>query len=244
MRPSRLLLFPGLPRPLWFAHRGCSYRAPENTLPAFRLAREYGIPGVELDLQLSGDGEIIVFHDADFSRIGGSPKRVGNSALNEIRKLDAGRHKGAEFTGTRIPTFRELLEELGRDLLLDIELKYYSRKDATALVAGVAALLEEFRMEQRAVVSSFDPRILIKSKRRIPHIPHGLIYDESSLPFWCRPGMALRYSRADFEKPVHRMGIREGWEALVWTIDEPDRAAAALRAGAAGIISNRPEDLR
>lgn len=244
MSRSRLPLFPDLPRPLWFAHRGCSYRAPENTLPAFRLAREYGIPGVELDLQLTADGEIIVFHDADFSRIGAAPHPVRETPLKEIRRLDAGLHKDPGFAGTRIPTFRELLEEMAEDLLFDIELKYYAPDDVHALVAGVAELIEEFRLQGRAVISSFDPRILRRAKRRMPHIPHGLIYDESSLPFWFPRRRALGYSRADFEKPVHRLGVRKGREALVWTVDDPATAAATLRAGAAGIISNRPEDLR
>lgn len=238
-----LPLFPGASRPLWFAHRGCSSKAPENTLPAFRLARDYGIPGVELDLQLTADGEIIVFHDPDFSRICGSPKLVRDSSIEEIRTLDAGSHKSAAFAGTRVPTLRELLEELGRELLFDLELKYYSSKDRNELVSKTALLIEEFSMEDRALISSFDPRTLRRSKERLPGIPHGLIYDESSLPRWLSPRLALSYARADFEKPVYRIGPRTNRDYLVWTVDDREASASAVEAGAAGIISNRPEDL-
>jgi len=110
-------------RVLNFAHRGASHDAPENTLAAFRLAREMGADGVELDVQASKDGEAVVIHDftVDATTDGQGP--VKDETLAELKELDAGSWFDARFAGERIPTLQEVIDEVGHQLLLAIELK-------------------------------------------------------------------------------------------------------------------------
>lgn len=98
----RLPLLPGRARPLILAHRGLSAEAPENTLAAFRLAVERGMPGIELDVRLSADGELAVIHDGYTGRVspsgpGGEESKglqVERSSWAELRSLDVGAWKG------------------------------------------------------------------------------------------------------------------------------------------------------
>src|SRR5512138_815337 len=90
-------------RPLVLGHRGASADAPENTLAAFRLALEQGADGVELDVWRCRTGEVVVLHDEDTRRVAGSPLRVREATLAELRALDVGAWKGPGFRGERIP---------------------------------------------------------------------------------------------------------------------------------------------
>src|SRR5229473_3211699 len=90
-------------RPTVWAHRGASHDAPENTLAAFTLAARQGADGIELDAQLCGSGEVVVFHDATLGRTTGHPGLLEETPWAALRKLDAGARKGPAFAGERIP---------------------------------------------------------------------------------------------------------------------------------------------
>ncbi len=133
----------GLPdRPWVIAHRGASAYAPENTVPAFELAAEQGAEFVEIDIQLTSDGEIVVLHDVTLDRTTDVedvfPDRsrpdpddedqvphwwVDDFTIDELRRLDAGSWFGDEFAGTRIPTFDETIEALRGRSGIFIEIK-------------------------------------------------------------------------------------------------------------------------
>ncbi|WP_158084379.1 glycerophosphodiester phosphodiesterase [Marispirochaeta aestuarii] len=238
--------FPEISRPLLFAHRGCSHRAPENTMPAFELAKKEGIPGIELDVQLSADGELAVFHDEKLERICGVPGSIGDFSMKELQAMEAGAWKGAQYTGSGIPSLRQVLEAFGGSIIFDIEIKYYRFRESLEIPRLLGGLLEETGTLYRAAVSSFDPRIVRTAKRVLPRVPAGLIYDRRSLPSWLPLTAACRYSRADFRKPAANMvgkSVRPGETVLCWTVDSPGEARRCIDAGATGIISNRPEDL-
>ena len=93
-----------------FAHRGASAQAPENTLEAFSLAISMGADGLELDVHLSSDGELMVIHDAKVDRTTNGTGLIREKTLAEIKALDAGSWKGEQFAGEKVPTFEELLE--------------------------------------------------------------------------------------------------------------------------------------
>src|SRR5579863_8095472 len=92
-------------RPLVIAHRGASADAPENTLAAFRLAREQGADAIELDVMRCATGEVVVFHDDDLQRYFGRPTLIRDLSFEDLRKLDVGR-------GEQIPTLDEVLKIL------------------------------------------------------------------------------------------------------------------------------------
>ncbi len=97
-------------RPLVFAHRGAKRVAPENTLPAFEAAIRLGADGVELDVQYSSDGKLVIFHDFNLEKTSNGTGRVVSHTFDDLRKLDAGSHFSPEFAGTQIPTLDEVLD--------------------------------------------------------------------------------------------------------------------------------------
>lgn len=153
-------------------HRGYSAGAPENTLVAFRRAREIGGKGVtcETDLALTRDGEMILVHDETVDRTTDSHGLVRNMDYSEIAKLDAGRWFSNEFTGERIPLLRDALR-LARDLgiIYQLELKIYDRNEE--IFAKLRALIDELQCADLLQFSSFDFVQLRALKQAIPEVP-------------------------------------------------------------------------
>lgn len=124
-------------------HRGWRAKYPENTLISFRAAIELGVDAIEFDVWLSKDKVPVIMHDANTLRITGHDGAITEQTLAELKKLDAGSHKGAEFAGERIPTLRETLElahSLRPSLRLGVEIKDF-REEA---VDKTVAMLKEF----------------------------------------------------------------------------------------------------
>jgi len=267
---SRLPLLPDFPRPLLFAHRGVSSIAPENTMAAFRLARELGIPGIELDVHLSSDGRLVVFHDHFSGRVAGVPASGGNPAIppgpeaagrglelersgwTELAALDIGSWRGARYAGERPPLLPELLEELGSGFYWDIELKSRVAADY-GLEAALAAALRDSKLIGTCLVSSFNPIALARFKALEPRVPTAIIWsgDRELKPF-LRHGEGRWLGRVDALKP-ERVKLRptssfrwrrlEGYQVLPWTVDEAAEAARLIALGCEGVVSNRPQEL-
>jgi len=112
-----------LPLPLVIAHRGDVTTAPENTLPAFENALTAGADGVELDVRLTQDRQLVVFHDRRLDRTSNGTGRVDGATFSKVRSLDVGSWFGPAFTGERAPTLDEVFESLPRDFLINVEMK-------------------------------------------------------------------------------------------------------------------------
>jgi glycerophosphoryl diester phosphodiesterase len=149
-------------RPEIIAHRGASRERPENTLAAFQLAEELGADGVELDLQLTVDGTLVVHHDA-------VPGEAPSPALSGrlIRTLTAAELRTFRVRGEPIPTLPEVLAAVGSKLALYCELK----GELTA--APAAALLAAG--STRAAVHAFDHRQVAVARRIAPSLPRGVL---------------------------------------------------------------------
>jgi glycerophosphoryl diester phosphodiesterase len=237
-------------RVLNFAHRGASHNAPQNTLAAFRLALEMGADGVELDVQVSKDGEAVVIHDftVDATTDGQGP--VKDKTLAELKELDAGSWLDARFAGQRIPTLQEVIVEIGHQLLLNIELKTKGLGSA-GLVAEVVRLIEDHNLVHRAIVSSFNPLALRRVKRLNPHICSGLLY-YFDLPAHLIRTLLLLLADPDALHPEKRLVTQEymtwakerGYRVNAWTVDEPAEMKRLIALGVDGIITNRPDVLR
>ena len=120
------------------AHRGASAYAPENTLAAFKLAREQNADWFELDCTLTKDGEVVVIHDDDTERTTGVPGKVAKMTLAEVKALDAGAWKSPEFAGERMPTLAEALD-LAKGLQIGV---YIEIKDSANDYALMRRILE------------------------------------------------------------------------------------------------------
>ena len=101
------------------AHRGNVAKCPENTIPAYKSSYEIGADMIELDLQMTKDGEIVLIHDGDLARTADVAGEIRSLTLEEIRRADVGIKKGAQFAGTRllnnIPTLAKCIEDIGSD---------------------------------------------------------------------------------------------------------------------------------
>ncbi|KAM0324764.1 hypothetical protein ACHAQA_007727 [Verticillium albo-atrum] len=168
-------------------HRGYSSGAPENTLSAFRRAREVAGKQVtcETDLALTKDGELILIHDETVDRTTDGRGLVRNMAYAEISRLDAGRWFSEAFAGERIPLLRDaLLLARELDIIYQLELKIYDRNDE--IFPKLRALIDELQCADLLQFSSFDFLQLRAIKEVIPEVPtvaisHSRLIDPSAV---------------------------------------------------------------
>jgi glycerophosphoryl diester phosphodiesterase len=121
-----LTLFAGhlvLGKPLIVAHRGASFVAPENTLPAFELAWEQGADAIEGDFLLTKDNQIVCIHDKTTKRLTEQNLAVAESTLEQLKTLDVGSWKNKKYTGTQIPTISEVFATVpnGKNLFVEVK---------------------------------------------------------------------------------------------------------------------------
>jgi glycerophosphoryl diester phosphodiesterase len=236
-------------RPLNIAHRGASAAAPQNTLAAFRKAVELGADGVELDVQLSADGAVVVIHDFTVDGTTDGAGRVADKTLAELEALDAGTRFSPHFAGERIPTLAEVFEAIDGRLLVNIELKDFS-SPGNKLAAQVVEVVRKHAMDKRVLFSSFNPFVVRAAKRLAPDIPAGLLYEEDLLiPLrraWLAPFIPHEARHPSFpmvtEASVqwcHARGLRVN----TWTVNEPAEMRRLVALGVDGIITDRPDVL-
>jgi glycerophosphoryl diester phosphodiesterase len=156
-------------------HRGALECAPENTLASFREGLRQGADIIELDVQLSADGHIVVFHDDQLERTTNGRGPLAEHTLAELKSLDAGAWFDPRFAGEPIPTLGEVLDWAQARTPLFIELKHSARSDP-ALDAAVVQLIRAYDMTERVMVISFDHQALRRVKERAPGVATGALY--------------------------------------------------------------------
>lgn len=169
----------GNTRPAICGHRGASGHAPENTLVAFKKARELGATWIEFDVQLSADGVPVILHDDTLERTTnlGQPLRPTALTVAQLKELDAGSWFAPEFAGEKIPTLEEVLQEFGDTLDMNIEIKSTPGFEADdGLEQKIAALVRQYKLEGKALISSFDPFRLASLHRHDPELRLGFLY--------------------------------------------------------------------
>ena len=157
-------------------HRGHNLTAPENTFPAFRIAKELGASSLEIDTVLSSDNQIVVLHDLLLDRTTNGKGAANRMTAADIATLDAGGWYTAAFARTRVPTLRETIDlahEL--DMVLEVEIK--EKLNLPAYYEALAATLKPADMD-RVMMISFDHKSLKDVKARIPGLRTGGICHE------------------------------------------------------------------
>jgi len=238
-------------KPLNVGHRGASAAAPQNTLAAFRKAIELGADGVELDVQLSADGHVVVIHDFSVDATTDGTGRVAEKTLAELKALDAGAKFSPQFAGERIPTLGEVFDALEGKLLVNVELKVPLRSYNTALVAPVLAVVRKHGMDKRVLFSSFNRHVLRAMGQLAPDLPIGLLYAPQS-PVYARhawlepfePHQARHPHFSMLSAPIISWYHRRGLRVNTWTVDNPAVMRLLAAAGIDGIITNKPDVLR
>lgn len=174
-----------LTRPIVFAHRGASLRAPENTMAAFKLAEAAGAKAIELDARLTADGQVVVFHDAALERTTNGSGRIRDHILNEVRALDAGSWFAEAFRGEKIPQLADVFEVFGKRLLINVELKDFPAHQ-DGLARKVCELVKKCSLEEGVIFSSFFSSNLRQAARLLPEVPRGLVAKPGWKGAWAR----------------------------------------------------------
>ena len=232
---------------IW-AHRGASAYAPENTMPAFRKAIELGADGIELDVHLSRDGEVMVCHDDTVERCTGQKGKVRRMTREQLKALDCC-YTFPEYRGTQMPTLREVYELIAPTrLTVNVELKPGGLLDR-GLERKCIALAEEFGMTERVIYSSFHFTCLHRLRRFDPDIPNALLYESwKSLLIRRlnhRARTALHPEFVDmFRKEAVERIHRAGQKVNVWTVNEPEDVKRLAELGVDAIITNKPDVVR
>jgi glycerophosphoryl diester phosphodiesterase len=234
-------------KPILFAHRGVSARAPENTMASFRLAVKAGASGIETDVHLTRDGRLALIHDENTRRTTGAGRRVAESTWAELRELDAGSWYDGAFAGERIPELKELLELVKpTGMLLNLELKN-SVVRYPGLEQAVLAELRQYGMLGRVVFSSFNHASMALVKQLEPGAETALLYSAvlhrtAAYALTCgAAGIHPHSSTVDaaLVEECHRAGLK----VRPWTIDVPAEAQRLAGLGVDAIITNCPDEL-
>jgi glycerophosphoryl diester phosphodiesterase len=233
--------------PLVLAHRGASYDTPENTLAAFRRAREMGADGVELDTLLSRDGVPVVIHNMTLEETTNGVGAVADLDLAMLKTLDAGSHFDVQFKGEQIPTLDEALEALGPDMIVNVELKTFSWRGDGLEQAALNAIRRQ-KAANRAIVSSFNPFALRRFRALAPDIPIGYLYAPRT-PIYLRFGWFMWGLPHEARHPHHTMidarymawARARGYRVHTWTVDAPERIRELRDLNVDAIITNRPD---
>lgn len=235
--------------PCVVAHRGNSSVAPQNTLAAFEAAWRAGADSIEIDVQLTADGEVVVIHDDTLDATTDGRGRVDGLTLAEVRAVDAGSWFAPAYTGQRVPTFTEVVEFLamrpGIDLLLEIKGDW-----APDDVRKVTEPLQRAGLTDRVIGQSFWPSTVAALAKAAPRLRRGLLigaYSDDLLAtcaelgvMTCNPAGHLLVERPGLVDELQGDGL----EVQVWTLNEPAQWMLALMAGVDAVITDRPDRLR
>lgn len=228
-----------------WAHRGASAYAPENTLEAFLLAAEQGADGVELDVQLTKDGEMVVVHDEEIDRVSDGSGFVKDYTLAELKTLNFNKTH-PEYQDVKIPTLREVYEALKpTGMTINVELKtgIFWYKD---LEKKVLELTKEMEMEDRVIYSSFNHYSIQQMKKIVPEAETAYLYSDVILNVTeyakntkvdgLHPAV-YHVKMADFLKEY----LGSNLNVRVWTVNEKADMKWLIDAGVTAIITNYPD---
>lgn len=231
------------------AHRGATAYTPENTIAAFDLAVDMKADYIEIDVQRSKDGELVLIHDTTVDRTTDGTGKVGDLTLEQLRSLDAGSWKGEQFAGEPIPTFEEILDHYHGKIGILIELK------APELYPGIeeqvaAALIERNLhkpQNEKIIIQSFNFESIKKMDQLLPKVPIGILTSNradttlealqefSTYADWFNPSYGI--VTEELVNQVHSLGMQIG----SWTVRSQEAADFLFEMGVDAIISDYPD---
>jgi glycerophosphoryl diester phosphodiesterase len=235
-------------KPLIFAHRGVQSTHPENTMIAFQEAANIGADGIELDVQLSKDGEIIVIHDETLERTTTGNGAVLEHTLLELKNVDAGKKFHHSFKGEQIPTLREVFQwATTNTLLLNVELKNdvirYEK-----LEEKVISLISEFNLEKRVILSSFNHDSIALLSDLRPDLEHALLYEyegqEIAENIQARGASGFHPDFKWLTKEMVREIHNAGYLVRPYTVNNMDDVERMIKYGVDVIITDYPQQAK
>jgi len=233
-----------------FAHRGASGYAPENTLVAIKKAIEMKADGIEIDIQLTKDGKIVVMHDWKVDRTTTGRGYVYELDYDYIKTLDAGQWFTKDFIGENVPTLEEVLDILPKDMMLNIEIKDTARHH-TNIEEKMLDVLKKYPDKfENIIVSSFHHDKIKKLQVLEPKLKLALLTDSEFIEiekylssnglssYSYHPEINL-ISKEDVEK-LHDRGMK----IFVWTVNKEEDLNYLVKLGVDGVITNYPDIMK
>jgi glycerophosphoryl diester phosphodiesterase len=241
------------------AHRGGSLLAPENTLAAFHNALTLGIDIIELDVQMSRDGQLIVFHDDTLDWLTDGQGNILDQDFAYLRSLNAAAHfsKGW-FQPEGIPTLREVLDLAKGHASVYIEIKHSQQEGASEsrlnIAETVIAEIQATNMLDQVLIISFDWHILSVIKSLEPSLETGAIVSKKwwseqtkdPLALLCEQAAALGCSWIDLDAHLFSPGMSDilhqrGFQLGLWTVNKLDELRQFALAGIDSLTTDRPD---
>ena len=234
-------------------HRGFSGIYPQNTIMAFQKALEEGVDFVELDVSLSKDDQVVVFHDSDVSDLTDGAGYIKDLNLAQIRNLDAGIKTGKEFQGTQIPTLPEVLEALkDSDAKLCIEIKA-RENDKEGIDAAVVDLVRQYGYLDRVMFTSYNREVIKRLAKLFPDKMIGLDPSEEEsetqsaqyivdLCLECNASV-LYFDYLLLTQELTDLAHSKGLQVHAWTADDAENIKRLTKMGVDAILTNRPDIL-
>ena len=221
------------------AHRGAAMHAPENTLAAIEAALEAGTDWVEIDVQETGDGEVVVLHDSDLKKVAGVDLKIWEATWEDLQEIDFGSFFSLEFSDQRVPKLEQVLELCRGKAGVVIELKYYGHQ--VRLEEKVAEIVDEMGMASSVKMMSLDYDGLERMKAVRPDWTTGILTSvvmgdltRMEVDFLAvNSGMANRR----FVNSSHRAGK----EVFTWTVNDALAMSAMMDLGVDSIITDDPQ---
>ena len=235
------------------AHRGASAYFPENTMVSFEGAIALGADMVELDVQLTSDGKVVVFHDEKISRCTNGRGRIADYTLVELEKLDAGSWFDKKYAGVCVPTLVEVLKLCKNKIAVNIEVKTEAVTDAISggIEEKCLRIVDKIAMREHVVFSSFDPHAVQHLKQIDSQMPAAVLFEKkyygSQLPSEIIASLgadAINCSQRELSKKWLADLKHHGIPVNVYTVNDEKSMRRLLALGIDGIFTNCPDVLK
>ena len=220
------------------AHRGSSAAAPENTMAAVKLAIEDGADWVEIDVQETADGKVVVFHDSDFMKLAGVDLKIWDATMADLKDIDVGSWFAPQFKDERVPTLGKVLNECKGKAGVNIELKYYGHDEQ--LEQRVTDIVEAHGMTSDIVIMSLKVDAVEKMKSIRPDWKVGLLMSVSAgdLESLDVDFLAVNagFANRGFIRSAHALDR----DVYVWTVNDASTMSTMMSRGVDSLITDKP----
>ncbi|HIP39352.1 MAG TPA: glycerophosphodiester phosphodiesterase [Desulfocapsa sulfexigens] len=220
------------------AHRGAAGKAPENTLPAIDQAIHDKTDWIEIDVQESSDGEIVVIHDSDFMKLAGVNLKIWDGTLQQIKGIDVGSWFSPEFADERVPSLLEVLDKARGNCRVLIELKYYGHDEL--LEQRVADIVEQAGMIDDVAIMSLKHEGIKRFRALRPSWNVGLLLTKAIGKLSDLDMNFLAINMASAKPSFIRRIQSSGKKVFVWTVNDQLSMSRMMSLGVDGIITDEP----
>ena len=165
---------------LIFGHRGSPSLVTENTLPSFQQAIDQKIDGLEFDVRLSVDGQIVIFHDTDLSRLSNQSDKISKLTLAELQAVELKGSKN-DLQGVYIPSLNDIMPLLNYIKVINIEIKSDGLFKGHDILKPLISFLNKHQIDNKCIISSFNPLILMRLRLQRPETVIGFLYNRNRL---------------------------------------------------------------